>query len=60
MFKFKWGNGDARHTVSNLESPKGADGFIRQLRRGVAWRIEDEAGEVVHSGTGPEYPWWTL
>lgn len=61
-YQYKWtAKDDPRHTISNLESVKSVDGFVRQNRAGTPWRVlEQDTGRVVLEGVGNEFPWWQV
>ena len=57
-YQYRWSKrDDARHTISNLDTLQGVQGFIRQNRAGVPWRIIDQStGTTVAAGVGPDVP----
>lgn len=57
-YQYRWSKrDDARHTISNLATLDGIQGFIRQNRAGVPWRILDQpTGKTVAAGVGPDVP----
>lgn len=61
LYRYQWSKMDARHTISNVESPRACECWTRGLRAGCPWKITAmDTGSVIAEGIGPFSEWWNL